>query len=89
MSITKIHFSININLILDFFFYICINSYMRTFIDQLHTLYTGSEIEMEPFLVKIETLLKTMKEDMIASFQDKQNTFTSIASHQKKRFKLL
>lgn len=56
---------------------------MRKFLDKLNVLNTKSDIEMESFFIKVEVLLKNIKEDMIIAFQDKQNTFTSIAEHQK------
>ncbi len=56
---------------------------MKDFFDKLNSLNIKDELEMESFFIKVEILLKTIKEDMISSFQNKQNTFSSIVEHQK------
>jgi len=57
---------------------------VKKFVNKLDALITKDEIEMEHFFIQVEILLKTIKQDMITAFQNKQNTFSSIVQNQEK-----
>ena len=55
---------------------------MEKLLSELNALDSKDEISLEPLFIKVETLLKTIKEDMVTEFQRKQSSFSYIAEHQ-------
>lgn len=61
-----------------------INCNMEDFIDKLNKTVSKETVSFEPILINVESLINTIKQDMIIAFQSKQNTFSAVSRRDEK-----
>jgi len=71
---------------LTFIFLECISFTMGDFLKKLDSAVTEDTVGFETLFIKIESLINTIKQDMIVAFQNKQNTFAAVSMRDERKY---